>query len=85
MVKDKAVEDLPVFIRGNVDQKGEVALRGFLSWLNGGATVAFDTKESGRRELAEAIVSPDNPSDLPRVCQPSLVDVLRGGFGAHHE
>ena len=24
VVKDKAVEDLPVFIRGNVDQKGEV-------------------------------------------------------------
>ena len=23
--------------------------------------MAFDTKESGRRELAEAIVSPDNP------------------------
>ena len=61
VVKDKAVEDLPVFIRGNVDQKGEVVPRGFLSWLNGGATVAFDTKESGRRELAEAIVSPENP------------------------
>ena len=35
--------------------------QGLLFWLNGGATVAFDTKESGRRELAEAIVSPDNP------------------------
>jgi hypothetical protein len=61
VVPEKNPEDLPIFLRGNVDQKGEKVPRGFLSWLNEGHPIAFDTLESGRRELAEAIASPDNP------------------------
>lgn len=61
IVKDGKVEDLPVFQRGNVDQKGEVVPRRFLSWLSHGDPKAFATQESGRRELAEQIASPDNP------------------------
>ena len=61
IIKDGKVEDLHVFQRGNVDQKGEVVPRRFLSWLSHGNPQAFETEESGRRELADHIASPDNP------------------------
>jgi hypothetical protein len=61
IVKDGKAEDLHVFQRGNVDQKGEVVPRRFISWLSQGDPEAFDTRESGRRELAEEIASPENP------------------------
>lgn len=61
IIKDGKVEDLPVFQRGNVDQKGDVVPRRFLAWLSDGEPVAFQTKESGRRQLAEHIASIENP------------------------
>jgi hypothetical protein len=61
LVKDKKGEDLFIFERGNVDQPGDKAERGFLRWLSGDQPVSFNTSESGRRELAERISSKENP------------------------
>ncbi|WP_417736619.1 DUF1553 domain-containing protein [Rosistilla oblonga] len=52
--------DLPVFIRGNVATPGDPAPRGFLEVLSSDASQAFQ-QGSGRLELADAIVSRDNP------------------------
>jgi hypothetical protein len=53
--------DSPIFIRGNHIELSEDAIpRGFLSAVTG-ESAAFKTKGSGRMELAEAILSPDNP------------------------
>jgi mono/diheme cytochrome c family protein len=53
-------EDLKVYIRGNPHTKGEAAPRRFLRILAGNDPPPFQ-EGSGRRELAEAIASPDNP------------------------
>ncbi len=60
IVKEGKVQDLPVFIRGDVNRKGEVVQRRFLPVLSKGEPVSFD-EGSGRKQLAEAIVSPRNP------------------------
>ncbi len=53
--------DSPVFIRGNPNKTSEETVpRGFLSAVMGENT-AFKSDGSGRMELAEAILSPDNP------------------------
>jgi len=52
--------DMPIFIRGNPARKGEVAPRRFLEVLAGDQRAVF-AAGSGRRELAEAIVSEQNP------------------------
>src|SRR5262249_52381980 len=48
-------------IRGNFHNKGEVVPRGFLQVATRGKALAIPAKESGRRELAEWLASPDNP------------------------
>jgi hypothetical protein len=53
-------EDMKVHIRGNPRNLGETAPRHFLRILAGDAPPRF-TNGSGRRELADAIASPDNP------------------------
>lgn len=60
MVEDGKVQDLNLFIRGNVKRKGEVVPRHFLTVLTPGDPAPF-TEGSGRRELAAAIVSRENP------------------------
>ncbi len=61
VVHDKAkLYDPYVYIRGNKDRKGDEVSRRFLERLGGSEQEAF-TNGSGRLELAEAIVSPDNP------------------------
>lgn len=60
MVEDGTVQDLNLFIRGNVKRKGEVVPRHFLTVLTPGEPAPF-TEGSGRRELAAAIVSRENP------------------------
>ena len=61
IVKESKVQDLNVFVRGNVEDKGPVVPRGFLKVLaRGGERRTFE-EGSGRRELAEAIVDPQNP------------------------
>jgi len=56
---DKA-QDLNVFIRGNVERKGDVAERRFLQVLCNGEPKRF-TAGSGREELADAIACRENP------------------------
>jgi hypothetical protein len=55
------IGDFHVCIRGIVHNKGEIAPRGFLQVATRGAMPKLGTKESGRRELAQWIASPDNP------------------------
>jgi hypothetical protein len=58
IVRDTTPTDLNIFIRGNVDTKGPPAQRHFLRVLCGGEPFASG---SGRRELADAIGSAQNP------------------------
>lgn len=60
VVKDGKVQDLPLFKRGDVRDKGDVVPRSFLSILSTKDKKNF-TKGSGRLELAEAIADPKNP------------------------
>ena len=60
IVEDDKVQDLNVFIRGNVERKGPLVPRRFLRLLSNGEPVAF-REGSGRMELALAIASRQNP------------------------
>ena len=60
MVRDKKPQDLHVFLRGNTETKGDLVPRRFLRVLSKNEPKPF-TQGSGRLELAESIVSPDNP------------------------
>ena len=53
-------EDMPVAIRGNLREPGDVAPRRFLRIVTGADPPPF-TKGSGRLELAEAVANPENP------------------------
>jgi hypothetical protein len=55
------ITDSPLFARGEPDKPGEKVPRGFVSALGRGAAPAIAAKTSGRRELAEWIVSAENP------------------------
>ncbi|RLT11053.1 MAG: DUF1553 domain-containing protein [Planctomycetota bacterium] len=57
---DGDVADMKVFVRGNPATQRELAPRRFLKILAGEAQPLF-TAGSGRKELADAIASPDNP------------------------
>ena len=60
IVEDGEVQNLNVFLRGNVDRKGPLVERRFLEVLQPAPAQPFKDG-SGRRELAEAIASPRNP------------------------
>ena len=60
IVKDGKVQDLPIFKRGDVTDKGEVIPRGFLEILSDRDSKKY-TNGSGRLELANAIASSENP------------------------
>lgn len=60
-VRDVATPaDMRITIRGNVHAPGEVVARGFLQVISQ-ATPSLPAHESGRRQLADWIVSPQNP------------------------
>lgn len=59
-LSDIGSADMKVALRGNPQRPGEVAPRRFLRILTGDNSPRF-TEGSGRVELAEAMVSPDNP------------------------
>ncbi len=61
VVEEKTIEDCKVHIRGNVHNLGEVVPRGFLQVATVGPVPKFPTGQSGRKELADWIASPDNP------------------------
>ena len=52
--------DLPMYVRGDVSKPGPIVPRRFVSVLSSGEPEPFD-QGSGRLELAEEIVSPENP------------------------
>ncbi|HWB02663.1 MAG TPA: PSD1 and planctomycete cytochrome C domain-containing protein [Verrucomicrobiales bacterium] len=60
VVKDGEVQNLNLFIRGNVERKGPLVPRRFLEVLSPGEPAVFK-EGSGRRELADAIASRNNP------------------------
>jgi hypothetical protein len=60
IVREGTPTDLNIFVRGNVQNKGPQAQRHFLRVLCEGEPQPF-VSGSGRRELAEAIASPENP------------------------
>ena len=60
MVEDGKPQDLNVFIRGNVERKGDLAPRQFIRVLAGDHATVF-TNGSGRVELAAAIANRANP------------------------
>lgn len=61
IVEDAAKpQNLNIFLRGNVENKGAVVERRFLEILSPQGATPF-SEGSGRRELAERIASPDNP------------------------
>lgn len=60
VVADGKAQDLPIYNRGDVQDKGDVVPRAFLKILSGENPKRF-TKGSGRLELAQAISDPQNP------------------------
>ena len=58
---EKKVENVKIHIRGSVANLGAVVPRGFLQVATLGKAPVIDSKESGRRELAEWIADPKNP------------------------
>ncbi|MDA1161933.1 MAG: PSD1 and planctomycete cytochrome C domain-containing protein [Planctomycetota bacterium] len=52
--------DLPIYLQGDPAKKGESAARSIPAILTGGERSPFESSGSGRKELAEAITSPDN-------------------------
>ncbi len=60
MVEEGTAQNLSIFLRGTPEQKGAVAERSFLKVLSTGEPKPF-ADGSGRRELADAIASRENP------------------------
>lgn len=60
IVKDGTARNLPVFLRGQVDNKGMETPRRFLRLLSNGPAQPF-TQGSGRLELSEHIADASNP------------------------
>jgi hypothetical protein len=55
------IEDCAICIRGNIANRGAKVPRGFLQVASAGSSPVLPAKESGRRELAAWLASPDNP------------------------
>ena len=61
IVRDGKIQDLSVFVRGDVNTKGPTAPRHFPAVLCEGTPEPFSKSQSGRKELAEHLVSKSNP------------------------
>lgn len=53
--------DVKIYLAGDPQKKGDVAARAFPAILTSGVRQPFQPSGSGRRELANAIASPENP------------------------
>ncbi len=60
VILERGREDMHVALRGNLAKQGDLVPRRFLEIVEGKKAQAF-TEGSGRRELAEAVVQPNNP------------------------
>ena len=74
--------DSPLYIRGELDQPGELVPRGLVQVLSP-KTPPTITKGSGRRELAELAGLARQPPDGPRDGQPDLAPSVRPRAGPH--
>ena len=61
VVEKKKPTDLRIHIRGSIDNLGEIAPRGVLQVANYGPALQMPAGNSGRLELANWVVDPDNP------------------------
>jgi hypothetical protein len=61
VVEEKQIEDARIHVRGSVHNLGESVPRGFLRVATLGPAPSLPANQSGRRELAEWLTSPDNP------------------------
>ena len=59
--EEAEISDTRIHIRGDVHNLGENAPRGFLQVAMVGPKPEFSLQQSGRRQLAEWLTSPDNP------------------------
>jgi len=57
----EAIEDSPVYARGDLGSPGEVVPRGFIQVLTYGEAPRIAANESGRLQLAEWLTEPRNP------------------------
>jgi hypothetical protein len=60
-VQDGAAHDSAIHLRGEPGERGPVAPRGAIAFVTGSRDLAIPAGESGRRQLAEWLVRPDNP------------------------
>ncbi|MEI6535823.1 MAG: DUF1549 domain-containing protein, partial [Verrucomicrobiaceae bacterium] len=60
-VRDGAIADCPVYLRGEVDDQGAKVPRGFVQVISGGRVAQLSGSSSGRLELAQWLSSPENP------------------------
>ncbi len=58
---DGTSRDVPVYLAGDPRKKGDVTPRAFPAIFTSGERQPFQSPGSGRRELANAIASPENP------------------------
>ena len=61
LAERSTIQDINIRYRGEADNLGPVVPRGFLTVLTLPKTPPLNTKESGRRELAEWLTRPDHP------------------------
>jgi cytochrome c553 len=61
VVEEAKIEDAKVHVRGSVHNLGAIAPRGFLKVCASGPGRRLPASQSGRKELAEWVVSKDNP------------------------
>jgi len=60
-IQDGEIMDVPLYVRGDHNQPGEVVRRGLLAVLAGGRQPQLDGAHSGRLEMARWIASTQNP------------------------
>ena len=61
VLEEKDIADTYIHVRGSVHNKGETVPRGFLQVATPAEAPQVSAKQSGRKELAEWMTSPDNP------------------------
>ena len=81
VVERKEISDSPIHLRGSVHPLGD-APRGFLTVTSTGNPIDFPAAESGRRELADWLASPENPLPGARLCQSRMALAVRPGSRA---
>jgi hypothetical protein len=61
VIEQPGSQDLPIHLRGSVHTPGPVVPRGVPGWGRDAGRLSIREGESGRRQLADWVTSPDNP------------------------